>query len=585
MNNEKKPLKSLKSPQRSLNGAQDHKRKNVPTQNDSTGANPLPRKAPAQVTKANTSQNATQKNPQKARSFTQRSNMAPRPFDHTSNRAAQSSNAAQKPSPFPQNATQAKPRVQAQTSKKQAFPFLKKKGVDEPKKRRRNDESYVFSRSLSETQERILEERRERLEDAKQFQKEDVNQKLKFGALSFIGAFVLVSLIVLIIVSSLLSGEKIKKNKGEYIYSIGSTSENAAYADAIHNDKIYISMNSIAELCELTLSGTSSDLRFTAKSGDWISFSPDSTKAKINGYSITMPAPAYIKDVSCSVPLEFIEYVLAGIEVSIDYKENEISIRRIEYDDSTPLEPHYVDISFQLKIDTALSPLDENKYFAGKPLFTFKNDLTAYEKYMNPSNASAYLVLINKQNPAGSDYVPPEELVYVNDDGDRLVETAAKALEAMLIEMKSEGFTDIYVTSAYRPYSYQVALYYTYVDNEMAKNPSLTQEEAEKIVQTYSAVPGESEHQSGLCVDFISSSMTSLDETFADNEAYDWLLANAWKFGYILRYPEDKVDITEYSFEPWHWRFVGRDAALEMLRSAESFEEYIARVYASKEEQ
>ena len=118
----------------------------------------------------------------------------------------------------------------------------------------------------------------------------------------------------------------------------------------------------------------------------------------------------------------------------------------------------------------------------------------------------------------------------------------------------------------------------------MAKNPSLTQEEAEKIVQTYSAVPGESEHQSGLCVDFISSSMTSLDETFADNEAYDWLLANAWKFGYILRYPEDKVDITEYSFEPWHWRFVGRDAALEMLRSAESFEEYIARVYASKEE-
>ena len=117
----------------------------------------------------------------------------------------------------------------------------------------------------------------------------------------------------------------------------------------------------------------------------------------------------------------------------------------------------------------------------------------------------------------------------------------------------------------------------------MAKDPSLTQEEAEAIVQTYSAVPGESEHHSGLCVDFISSTMSDLDETFADNEAYDWLLANAWKFGFILRYPKDKVDITEYSFEPWHWRFVGRDAALEMLRTGECFEEYLTRISTPEE--
>ena len=485
--------------------------------------------------------------------------------------------AARPQNPRPVNA---KAPIKKAAKKPSLFDVFKKKAKPEPApKKRVNEQSYVFSRSLSETQERILEERRERLEDAKKFQQEDVRWKLRIGAIAFIASILTVAIIISLAVSCSLSTDKVKKNRGEYIYNIGKTSSSAAYADSVRNGAIYISMNSISELCELTMSGSTSELRFTAKGGDWISFSPNSNEAKINGYGIKMPAPAYIEDTSCSVPLEFLEYVLSGIKVEVDYAKNTVTVTRNEYSDSTPLEPHYTEVAFSLKADSVLTPLDENKYFAGQPLFSFKNDLSAYESYMNPTNKSKYLTLVNKQNPIGSDY-EPDDLVYVEADVPKaywLDSVAAKAAEAMLMEMYSEGLTDVYVTSGYRSYGYQDALYNTYIDNEMSKNPSLSYYEAEQIVKGYSAVPGESEHHTGLCIDLISSTMTDLDESFAELEAYDWLMANAWKFGFVLRYPEGKTEITEYDYEPWHWRFVGRETALEMLRSGECFEEYIAR--------
>ena len=82
----------------------------------------------------------------------------------------------------------------------------------------------------------------------------------------------------------------------------------------------------------------------------------------------------------------------------------------------------------------------------------------------------------------------------------------------------------------------------------------------------------------------MATDMTDLTNEFADKEVYDWLRANAWKFGFIERYPEDKVDVTQYSYESWHWRFVGRTHALAMLQSGECFEEYLARTGLSAEE-
>lgn len=206
----------------------------------------------------------------------------------------------------------------------------------------------------------------------------------------------------------------------------------------------------------------------------------------------------------------------------------------------------------------------------------FKTDLSAYEKYMDPADRDAYLVLVNKSHTLSAEDTP-SDLVPVKDARKdiSLRKTAEMALEAMFIEMRAEGFEDIFVTSAYRSYSYQNYLFYdVYLPREQATG--LTYEKAREKVLTYSALPGTSEHQTGLCVDLMSDSMRELDESFADEPVYGWLMENAWKFGFVLRFPADKVDLTLYDFEPWHYRFVGRYHAYMIWRDGLCLEEYVS---------
>ena len=111
----------------------------------------------------------------------------------------------------------------------------------------------------------------------------------------------------------------------------------------------------------------------------------------------------------------------------------------------------------------------------------------------------------------------------------------------------------------------------TYTDRGLTQ---LSHEDAVKVVLSYSAAPGTSEHQSGLCVDFVTSN-AGLDRAFENTEAFAWLMENAYRFGFILRYPENKTDVTGYSYEPWHFRFVGREAATEMLLRNMTLEEFL----------
>ena len=143
----------------------------------------------------------------------------------------------------------------------------------------------------------------------------------------------------------------------------------------------------------------------------------------------------------------------------------------------------------------------------------------------------------------------------------------------MFIEMRAAGFDDVSVTSAYRSYARQKELFASYTNQEMAKNPALTREQAEAIVVTYSNRPGTSEHQSGLAADL--HNLPAADQAFAEKDAYKWLSENAWKFGFIERYPKNKTEITGVSFEPWHYRFVGRYHALRIKQSGMCLEEYI----------
>jgi D-alanyl-D-alanine carboxypeptidase len=183
------------------------------------------------------------------------------------------------------------------------------------------------------------------------------------------------------------------------------------------------------------------------------------------------------------------------------------------------------------------------------------------------------------------------------DQGMQMDARALEALKLMMAEMRAEGIDDALVTSAYRSYARQDGLYNGYLEYEastISKDAylylgtyyiytnyinqnldKLTQADAKRVVDSYSSEPGYSEHQSGLCVDFIEDGKSELDLDFAETEAFEWLSKNAYRFGFILRYPEGKEDVTGYSYEPWHYRFVGREAATEIYARGYTLEQYL----------
>ena len=230
-----------------------------------------------------------------------------------------------------------------------------------------------------------------------------------------------------------------------------------------------------------------------------------------------------------------------------------------------------------------------------------------YQYNTNPDIASlttnldsAYLILANKTNALESTYEPAQLTTLTCDTAYQmqLDARAAEALYAMLDEMNTAGVNDITVTSAYRSYDYQKNTYNKYVTEEMKwispdayrvfgyeyikmtyldnKIFNLSLEDAHIVVQSYSAKPGQSEHQTGLCIDFITSDMGGeLTEAFENTDAFAWLAKNAYKFGFILRYPKGMEEVTGYTYEPWHYRCVGREAATDIYNGNMTLEQYL----------
>ena len=239
---------------------------------------------------------------------------------------------------------------------------------------------------------------------------------------------------------------------------------------------------------------------------------------------------------------------------------------------------------------------------------TYQYQTEVDEEVLTTNLDAAYLVLANKTSPVGETYTP-EDLVSLRQSviaswhqttGLMLDACAAAALYEMLDEMRAAGVTDICVTSAYRSYARQRQLYETYLERELstisenayralgyayiktnyldAGKSKLSYADAERVVLSYSAYPGTSEHQTGLCVDFITDEMGGeLTEAFEESAAFAWLSENAYKFGFILRYPKGKEGVTGYTYEPWHYRFVGREAATDMYCSGLTLEQYLEK--------
>ena len=210
---------------------------------------------------------------------------------------------------------------------------------------------------------------------------------------------------------------------------------------------------------------------------------------------------------------------------------------------------------------------------------SFSTDLSYYEQYMDPADRDGYLILANKEHSLGEDYVP-DDLVDINNtrqDGratQQMRSTASQALYALYTEMFAAGYTDVSVTSAYRSAEDQRRIFDGFLNDNLAAGYDY--DTAMAMVLSDTAYPGTSEHQTGLCCDMHSSASADIARTeFPRTEAYKWLTENAWKFGFILRYPEDKEEITGYTYESWHYRFVGRYHAAKMHAMGLCLEEYL----------
>ena len=182
-----------------------------------------------------------------------------------------------------------------------------------------------------------------------------------------------------------------------------------------------------------------------------------------------------------------------------------------------------------------------------------------------------YLLLVNKWNPIDRDY--SLDLVELRN-GHAVDIRAYPDLQDMMDDARAEGLQPI-ICSSYRTNQKQRDLFKNQVDKYLALG--LTEEEAEEQAAKWVAVPGTSEHQTGLAVDIVALDYQILDEGQEDTPEQKWLMENSYKYGYILRYPTEKSDLTGIHYEPWHYRYVGKEVAKEIYDLGICLEEYLMK--------
>lgn len=183
------------------------------------------------------------------------------------------------------------------------------------------------------------------------------------------------------------------------------------------------------------------------------------------------------------------------------------------------------------------------------------------------------LTLINSTHPMPEGYVP--ELVEI-EPGYSVDTRIAEPLKKMLADAEKEGL-NIIICSAYRSVERQIQLFNSSVRERISKGMSYW--EAYKDTCLNVAIPGKSEHAMGFAVDLISNQYSELDAKQAETKEAQWLEANCYKYGFILRYPPSKTAETGIIYEPWHYRYVGEEDAKKIMETGVTLEEYLHEGY------
>ena len=175
------------------------------------------------------------------------------------------------------------------------------------------------------------------------------------------------------------------------------------------------------------------------------------------------------------------------------------------------------------------------------------------------------LTLANYENILPEDFTVEVSNI---DETRQFDSRAIKYLNKMMNDMRKDGITNVWIQSAYRSVSRQKELYDNSVQKYIKKGK--TKEEAERLTMEYINKPGSSDHNLGLAVDF-----NDVNNDFEKLEGFKWLQKNAENYGFVLRYPKDKENITKIAYESWHWRYVGEEHAKAMNEKNMCLEEYV----------
>ena len=283
-----------------------------------------------------------------------------------------------------------------------------------------------------------------------------------------------------------------------------------------------------------------------------------------------------------------------GIKKYIDYRNsNEFKLKQIGYNeteikDITKLKDDQIKAILKKKYNRLNIKFIRQKYF-------ITNNLDSYIKYYNNHKddkishivsivnvcadedyydkdtvkktdiSKKELMLVNKFNYLDENYAP-DDIVKVSMQfayGDNEIKKEVyEKFRSMYNDAKKEGLYLI-ITSSYRDYNFQKELWDSYANQK-----------GDEWADSVSARAGYSEHQTGYTLDIVTynANMSSFEKT----DEFKWLQNNAYKYGFILRYPKDKEDITGYSYESWHYRYVGKDVATKIKKLGITFDEYYA---------
>ncbi len=211
--------------------------------------------------------------------------------------------------------------------------------------------------------------------------------------------------------------------------------------------------------------------------------------------------------------------------------------------------------------------LDDEAIYEDEPYEEEKEDETHDAVKIDPDDWR--LMLVNKQNPIPDGFEP--NLSHINDSMSADARIIGE-IYAMMDAAEEDGVS-LMICSAYRSYDRQRTLFNNKINKLMGEG--MTYLEAYKIGSMNVTVPGTSEHHLGLALDILTGSYTEMDDGFGDTEAGKWLAENAPDYGFILRYPKGKEEITGIVYEPWHFRYVGRKYAKDITEKGVCLEEYL----------